>query len=189
MTHPGATSGPEGEERSSPLEGERAGEEPSNEASAAEGPEAGQGDSPSPEQPAEESAGQQTPSRAPKRRQSTPRRIALILVVLLGLVASAMEVIAWLGHRETVLGVRAEFNRAQAEGTGLYRDGLSKLIRGFASRRYDEATRTETWTWYGIRAYHLEVKYRRPDFVDKIKSYRTFLGWGGERGVEGERGQ
>ena len=128
------------------------------------GPKSGSGDAGSQGQPKGE--------RPAKKRLLTPSRIVLCILVIVAAVAFPFEFLALNAFNRTVEDLSGVWEAAEQEGTGVDRADIEKLIHGSPSRVSDETTRSETFTWRGIRAHRLQVHYGSGDFVDSFKTLR-----------------
>jgi hypothetical protein len=129
---------------------------------------------PKPEQTPPESQGEvdegQVVQPAKKKPAMPPYRIALLVFVLIAVVAIIFELRARSAYTGTVEAIDQATEEAEQAGDGLYAEDLEKLIKGSPSREKNEETKTETFTWRGIKAHRLEVQYGVGGFVS---SYRT----------------
>jgi hypothetical protein len=107
---------------------------------------------------------------AKKKPLLPPSRIAFLIFVIVAAVAIVLEYRAKGDYTRTVELLNEKWEEAQESGDGFYRDDLEDLIQGSPSRVRDEANRTETFTWRGIRAHRLEVQYGNLDFVEGFRT-------------------
>lgn len=128
------------------------------------GPKGGSGEIGSQEQPKAE--------RPAKKRLLTPSRIVLFVLVI---VAAAVFVVEFRAQREfnrTIEDVSRAWETSEQMGTGMYRADLVELMHGSPDSQRDEAARSETFTWKGIREHRLRVEYGSGDFVNSFRTLR-----------------
>lgn len=102
--------------------------------------------------------------RPPNKSKMPPSRIAFLVFAVVAALAIVLELRARWSYTGTVESLNQAFEKAEM---GFYREDLEKLVRGSPSRDYNEQTRTETFTWRGIRAHRLEVQYGKMNFVER----------------------